>query len=148
MKSLGIFLRATCLACWIMLPLAASAGELPDPRTLTSPPLKFTIPRAERVVLNNGMVVYLMEDHELPQINITVLIGTGSVFDPAAKVGLAGLTGAVMRSGGTTSLPAQKIDDELEFMASSIESSIGADVGTVSLVSLTKNFDRTLQIFS
>jgi predicted Zn-dependent peptidase len=148
MKSLGIFLRAICLACWIMLPLAASAGELPDPRTLTSPPLKFTIPRAERVVLDSGMVVYLMEDHELPQINITALIGTGSVFDPAAKVGLAGLTGAVMRSGGTTSLPAQKIDDELEFMASSIESSIGADVGTVSLVSLTKNFDRTLQIFS
>jgi len=130
------------------MPAAAWAVDLPDPRALTSPPLKFTIPRAERVVLDNGMVVYLMEDHELPQINITALIGTGSVFDPAAKVGVAGLTGEVMRSGGTTALSPEKIDDELEFMASSIDSSIGADAGTVSLVSLTKNFDRTLQIFS
>jgi len=148
MKNFRFFLRAIFLACWFMLPLAASAVELPDPRTLTSPPLKFTIPLAERVVLDNGMVVYMMEDHELPQINITALIGTGSVFDPAAKVGLAGLTGAVMRSGGTTALPPEKINDELEFMASSIESSIGTDVGNVSLVSLTKNLDRTLRIFA
>ena len=40
------------------------------------------------------------------------------------------------------------MDDELEFMASSVESGIGADMGTVSMTSLTKNFNRTLQIFS
>ena len=42
----------------------------------------------------------------------------------------------------------EKMDDELEFMASAVESSIGIDMGTVSLSSLKKNFSRTLQIFS
>ncbi len=79
---------------------------------------------------------------------ITAFIGTGSVFEPGNKVGLAGLTGAVMRSGGTTSLSPEKMNDELEFMASSIESSIGSDAGNVSMNSLTKNLDRTLQIFA
>jgi predicted Zn-dependent peptidase len=115
---------------------------------MTFPPLKFKIPEAQRVVLENGMIVYLMEDHELPQVNITAIIGTGSVFEPEAKVGLAGLTGAVMLSGGTISLSPEKMNDELEFMASSIESSIGDDAGNVSMNSLTMNLDRTLRIFA
>ncbi|MFH1027071.1 MAG: pitrilysin family protein, partial [Pseudomonadota bacterium] len=84
---------------------------------------------------------------ELPIINITAMVRTGSVYEPAAKSGLAGLTGSVMRSGGAGGLSPEMMDDELEFMASSVESGIGADMGTVSLTSLTKNFSRTLQIF-
>jgi predicted Zn-dependent peptidase len=148
MKNLRYFLRAICFACCFMLPVAATAGNLPDPHTLTFPPLKFMVPQAQRVVLDNGMVVYLMEDHELPQVSISTIIGTGSVFEPGGKVGLAGLTGAVMRSGGTSSLAPEKMNDELEFMASSIESSIGGDAGNVSMNSLTKNLDRTLRIFA
>ncbi|HEX2768836.1 MAG TPA: pitrilysin family protein [Geobacteraceae bacterium] len=148
MKNFRFFLRAICIACWFILPLAASAEELPDPRTLTSIPLKFVVPQAERVLLDNGMVVYMMEDHELPQISISALIGTGSVYEPESKVGLAGLAGAVMRSGGTTSISPEKMDDELEFMASTIESGIGADVGNVTMSTLTRNLDRTLQLFS
>ena len=90
-----------------------------------------------------------MEDHELPRVEgVLAIIGTGSAFEPGDKVGLAGLTGAVMRSGGTTLLSSEKMNDELEFMASSIESSIGGDSGNVSMNSLTKNLDRTLQIFA
>jgi zinc protease len=120
----------------------------PDPRTMSFPPLHFSIPRTERVVLKNGMRVYLLEDHELPLVSISAMIGTGSVYDPAGKAGLAGLTGSVMRSGGTIDTPAEKMDDELEFMASSIESSIGGDAGNASMSCLTRNLDRTLQLFS
>ena len=68
-------------------------------------------------------------------------------YEPEDKVGLARLTGAVMRSGGTQQTPVEKLDAELEFMASSIESSIGADMGTVSLTTLKKNLPRTLELF-
>lgn len=148
MKNLRFFLRAILVACCLMLSVAATAGNLPDPHTLTFPPLIFTVPTAQRAALDNGMVLYLMEDHELPQVSITAFIGTGSVFEPGDKVALAGLTGAVMRSGGTTSLSPEKMNDELEFMASSIESSIGGDAGNVTMSSLTKNLDRTLGIFA
>jgi len=130
------------------LPAAVLAGDLPDPRALTFPSLKFVVPQAERVLLDNGMVVYLMEDHELPQVSISSLIGTGSVYEPESKVGLAGLTGAVMRSGGSITVSPEKMDDELEFMASSIESSISGDVGNVAMSTLTRNLERTLQLFT
>jgi zinc protease len=119
-----------------------------SPRTMTFPPLKFQIPKTERVVLENGMIVHLLEDHELPTISMTAFIGTGSVYDPPGKSGLAGLTGAVMRTGGTADTSAEKMDDELEFMASSVESGIGRDVGNASMTCLSKNLDRTLLIFS
>jgi predicted Zn-dependent peptidase len=111
------------------------------------PPLKFDIPGSSRTVLPNGMVVYMLEDHELPLINLTAYIRTGSIYEPADKVGLAGLTGAVLRSGGTSETPTEKLDAELEFMASGIESSIGADAGNISMATLAKNLDRTLALF-
>jgi zinc protease len=139
------------LAILILSLFTATAPSLAasvTPRTMTFPPLKFQIPKTERVVLENGMIVHLLEDHELPTVSMTAFIGTGSVYDPPGKSGLAGLTGAVMRSGGTAGTPAEKMDDELEFMASSVESGIGRDVGNASMTCLSKNLDRTLQIFS
>src|SRR5918996_737180 len=68
---------------------AAQATRADD---LRYPPLPaFEIPQPERVVLDNGMVVMLLEDHELPLIEATALVHAGSRFDPADKVGLAEL---------------------------------------------------------
>ena len=144
-------LLGTLLPIFMLCALATGCAIAPkatDPRTLTYAPLTFNIPKSDRVQLANGMVVYLLEDHELPLVNMTAYVRTGSIYEPAGKVGLAGLTGAVMRSGGTVSLPPEKLDSELEFMASSIESSIGADAGSVSLATLTRNLDRTLELFA
>ncbi|KAB0664506.1 insulinase family protein [Oryzomonas japonica] len=127
--------------------VSAADGGKADPRTMSFPELRFEIPTAERVVLDCGMPVYLLRDTELPIINITALVRTGSVYEPATKAGLAALTGSVMRSGGAGGLSPEQMDDELEFMASAVESGIGPDMGTVSLTSLTKNFSRTLRIF-
>ena len=142
--------RIAIITLIITLFLAASAAcAAPvNPRTMTFPPLKFQIPKSERIVMDNGITVYLLEDHELPVVSITAYIGVGSVYEPAGKTGLAGLTGAVMRSGGAIDLPPESMDSELEFMASSVESSIGTDVGNASMSCLKKNLDRTLQIFS
>ena len=143
-------LLGTWLPIALLCALAAGCATAPktDPRTLTYAPLTFDIPKSERVELANGMVVYLLEDHELSLVNMTAYVRTGSIYEPAGKVGLAGLTGAVMRSGGTALLPPEKLDSELEFTASSIESSIGADMGNVSLATLTRNLDRTLELFA
>jgi len=125
-----------------------AALENADPRTMTFPPLTFRIPRSERVQLKNGMVVYLLQDHELPIVNLTAYLNAGSIYDPADKVGIASLTGASLRSGGTKATSPDKMDRELEFMASSLESSIGADHANVSLATLTRNLDRTLALFA
>jgi predicted Zn-dependent peptidase len=126
----------------------ATQQKIVDPRTMTFPALRFEIPKSERLQLANGMVVYLLEDHELPLVSMTAYINSGSIYEPAEKAGLAGLTGAVMRSGGTKDTPPEKLDAELEFMASSIETSIGADMGNASLSCLKKNLEPTLALFA
>ncbi|MDD2335534.1 MAG: pitrilysin family protein [Geobacteraceae bacterium] len=137
---------------WLFLSLfpaiSAIAGSTVDPRKMTFPPLVFQVPTAERVVLDNGMIVYLLPDRELPLVSIQAYVGTGSVYEPADKTGLASLTGVVLRGGGTSLTSPEALDDELEFMASSIESGIGNDVGSVSMNCLKKNLDRTLDLFA
>jgi len=134
----------------IVLSLAAcaTAPRTVDPRKLTFAQLNFVIPKSERAVLSNGMVIHLLEDHELPLVNITAYINVGGIYEPVEKTGLAGITGAVIRSGGTTSLSPDQLDAELEFMASGIESGIGDDAGNLTMFSLTKNLDRTLEVFA
>jgi predicted Zn-dependent peptidase len=132
----------------MILSACAGPGSAVNPRTMTFPPLKFEIPKSERAVLPNGMIVYMLEDHELPLVNMTAYVHVGSIYEPLEKVGLAGVTGTVMRSGGTDQTPPEKLDAELEFMASAIESGIGADAGNVSLATLSKNFDRTAELFA
>lgn len=126
----------------------ASDVTLGDPRKMTFKPVEFTPPEPDRVVLDNGMVVYLLEDHELPLITITASMKTGAWLDPADKIGLAGLAGEVMRTGGGGGMSAEQIDAELEQFAGNVGISIGRQSGSASLDVLSKDLPRGLQIFS
>jgi len=111
-------------------------------------PLNFVPPKVDRVVLENGMILYLLEDHDLPIFNITARIRTGAIYEPQEKAGLASLTGFVMRSGGTVSMPADKMNEELEFMAASVETGIDRESGSANLSTLKKDIDKSLKIFA
>ncbi|HKT36686.1 MAG TPA: pitrilysin family protein [Nitrospira sp.] len=122
-------------------------SELIDPRTLTFEAVQFLPPEPERVVFENGLVVYLLEDHELPLITITATFRTGSWLDPPDKVGLAALTGTVMRTGGGGALSAAEVDDELAHFGGRLAIAIGRQSGSASLDVLNNNFLRGLEIF-
>lgn len=127
---------------------APQAQQLAQPRNMSFPPLNFKLPKSDRVQLKNGMIVYLLQDRELPIVNLTAYLNAGSIFEPKEKVGLAALTGAVLRSGGTLKTPPEQLDRELEFMASSIESAINSDHAGVSFSTLSVNLDKTLALFA
>lgn len=135
----------------LMLPgasIVAVAADLGDPRTMTFMPVEFTPPEPDRVVLENGLVVYLLEDRELPLITITAAMRTGGWLDPADKIGLAALTGSAMRTGGGGGLSAEQVDEELEQFAGDVSIGIGRQSGSASLDVLSKDLKRGLQIFA
>ncbi len=111
-------------------------------------PLEWSPPKVERRVLSNGMILFLLEDHELPLVNITSAIRTGSIYEPKDKAGLAALVGHVMRSGGTETMSAEEINRQLEYMAASVETSIGREEGSAGLSAMSKDLDKTLEIFA
>jgi predicted Zn-dependent peptidase len=118
------------------------------PRKMVFKPLIFSPPKAERIVLKDGMVLYILEDHELPIINLSVIIRTGSKYEPEEKAGLAKLTGRVMRTGGTCSMTPDEINDRLEYIAGIMEVSIGRESGSASLSVIKKDIDMGLKIFA
>ncbi|MCI0526145.1 MAG: insulinase family protein, partial [Nitrospira sp.] len=139
--SLFILNFVSVASLWSQVPTAN------NPRTMTFSPIQFQPPKTERVVLDNGMVLYLLEDHELPLIKIEALIKSGSMYEPPDKIGLAGLTGSVMRTGGTRRMNGDQVDGILEFLAADINSSIGLDAGFLSLNVLAKDFDQGFELF-
>lgn len=127
---------------------SAQAVAFDDPRTMTFDPVTITVPEVERVVLENGLIVYLLPDRELPLVTVSAMIRTGAIYEPADKVGLAGLTGAVMRTGGTARMTGDQIDEELEFLAANLSMGIGSESGLASLDLLKKDLPRGLAIFA
>ena len=121
---------------------------LKDPASITLPPLDFEIQRAESVTLENGIILYILEDHELPLVSISSVIRTGSVYEPAGLEGLAGITGAVMRTGGTEGMSADEVDEALDFIAADLTVGIGRESGTARLSVLKENLEDGLRIFS
>ncbi len=128
-------------------------SETPPPKKphegLVYPPLNQPQPPVpQRVELDNGMIVYLLEDHDFPIIDIDLRIRTGAIYEPADKVGLAGITGTVMRTGGTTSKTGDELDEILESLAASVEVGIGGDTGIASMSVLKEDLDTGLPILA
>jgi zinc protease len=130
------------------LPVFAQSTPPASWKDLKFPALKpIQLPKIEEATLPNGMKVYLLENHELPLVRGLALVRTGNLFDPADKVGLADITGSLMRSGGTASKTGNQIDEELENIAATVESQIGESYGSVSFSTLKERTDEVLATF-
>jgi len=125
--------------------VAPVAQKGPRPEQFKFSPLTFTPPKAAdyRTTLSNGMIVYIVEDHEIPWVQAAILSpvasgggggfggrggggGGGSVnafLEPADKLGVQALTATIMRTGGTTTMTGEQIDERMEFLAGTVGSS-------------------------
>lgn len=150
--------RKSAVVCLILMSLLAcpgtaaaqSAGQVPaHPRELKYAPLDFSPPKAasHRHVLSNGVVAFLVEDHDLPLTNISAVIRVGSYLDPKGLDGLASAVGSQIRSGGTSRWKAEDFDEEADFLAANISSFIGGTSGGASVNCLAKDVDRALELF-
>lgn len=129
------------LAAALSILAGCAAATSPHPRTMRFPAVKFDPPEHRRLVQTNGMVLYLLEDHEVPLVNLRVLVRTGAVLDPADKIGLAEMTGRVMRTGGTADHPPGRLNEKLEDMGAILETSVGREAGHASLSVLSSDLE-------
>jgi predicted Zn-dependent peptidase len=147
MKSFNIFF--TALAGLFLISKTVLAQEIPDrPEKLKFPPLKYEPPVASqyRVMLKNGIVAYLVPDHERPLINLTIYVRTGTYLEPTDKSGLAELMSWLMTHGGAGTNTADQLDERLAFLAANLGVNIGDTETTIGLNLLAKDLDEGLQI--
>ena len=145
-RRLPILLLAVLAVSTLPVTAVAQATRAEE---LRYPPLpRFDIPQPERVVLDNGMVVMLLEDHELPLVEATALIRGGNRQDPADKAGLASLGAGVMRTGGTQAQAGDALDDYLESRAAAIEVRAQDDHIQATFAALKADFPDVLRTFA
>ena len=127
---------------------AVTSSAIPPYKDLKYPaPKPISIPNVATYTLPNGIKLYLVENHELPLVRGFALVRTGNLFDPADKIGLASMTGMVLRTGGTKSKTGDELDVQLENIAASVEAGIQETYGSVSFSCLKENTDEVLGVF-
>ena len=96
------------------------------------------------VTLPNGVLILLMEDHDLPFINGFVEMHGGSRDLPPAKGAVISLYGDVWRTSGTAAMNGDALDDLLEAKAAKIDASADVDSSSVSWSCLKGDSDQVL----
>lgn len=135
------------LLCLTLSSAMAQMTDWPAPEDLTYDPIDFAPPTPTKTTLSNGVTVFLAEDHTLPLISGVAYINAPSVFDPADKVGLATMTATLLREGGAGGRSTEELDEQLEFLAASVEASANAAFASVSFSSLAEDVADVMDIW-
>lgn len=98
---------------------AARAEKVKHPSTLKYPKLELKTPEYEEVEFENGMTGFIIEDHEVPIVYVSMLFGTGRPAED--KVGIGSLAPWTIRNGGSEEWPGDRINEELEFVDAYVE---------------------------
>jgi len=116
------------------------------------PKLKWSVPEVgkevQREVLDNGMILYMMEDHTLPLMAVSALIRCGEAYLPTEEMAIPEIMGTVMRTGGTTNIDADSLNAVLELIGGRLETSIGFESGRASLDILSKDTELGISLLA
>jgi zinc protease len=116
------------------------------PAPQAEPTFKPPVPR--RVVLKNGITVYIVENHALPIVAMRLVVpGAGAADDPAKQAGLAAFT-ADMLDEGAGGLSAIQIADETDRLGASIVVGASTDDAELAAQTLTKTLDPTIDLLT
>lgn len=105
----------------------------------------FKLPSYEKINLNNGLTIYLMEQHEVPLIYVSALIPCGAVYD-GNKNGLAFLTSESLLFG-TKNYTKKQIEETFEFYGADISTSASAEFIKVTASFAKQDQEKLLPIF-
>ncbi len=114
--------------------------------SVTVPAAARALPAVERTVLPNKLVLLVFEEHSLPVVTFQLLVDAGSWKDPEDMGGLANLTanGILL---GTAAQDAKAINEELDFLGTSLESMCDNDFAALGMQTLKRNLEKSFPLF-
>lgn len=142
--------RSVLLAASLSAISVAAAADRPNhPSEIVFEDLNFTPPVASdyRHELSNGVPVFVAESNEFPLVTIRFSFRGGEYMVPLEKAGLGAMTGGLIRSGGSSMMSPDGLDEEFDFLAANVSANIGDRNSGASINCLTSNLDEAFALF-
>ena len=124
----ALFLSLCLLATIVAAQQALDRSHPPQP----GPPPALHLAPIEKRQLSNGLPVWIVEAHEVPVAQITLLVTKGGADDPPRRFGLANMTAAMLEQGaGARS--ALQIADAVDYLGADLTAASGIDSSVLRL---------------
>jgi len=104
----------------------------------------FKVPPYEKFKLKNGLTVYLMEQHEVPLINVSAVFDAGAVQD-GNRYGLANMAADALLFGSSKYTKAQ-LEEKAEYVGASVDTYAGKEVAKLTASFAVKDQDLLFDI--
>ncbi len=139
----------TLLAVVLMLSEVSFAQDsfdrMQEPQPGPAPTLK--LPAIQRASLPNGLKLMVVEHHELPIVQLQMVVRTGADADPIGKAGIANMT-ASMLDEGTTSRTTLQIADEVDYIGAQLSTSASFDGSFANVLTTKEHLQKATEIFA
>lgn len=121
---------------WALAGVLDKYEKKPVPRPVT--------PKVYTKILENGMTLFLLEDHNLPSVYVKVITRTGSIYTVPEKAGLTDITGFLMIAGGAGSLSPEQFDKQVDELGIEISSHINREIAETDIAVLSQDTEKGL----
>lgn len=116
-------------------------SEIPE----MDPAPEVAIPEPWKASLSNGIKIWGIAQKELPLVQYSIVIDGGHMLDKVEKAGVAYMTASMMNEGTRKKTPEQ-LEDAIGLLGASIRVSSGNEDITIDVSTLSKNFEKTLEL--
>jgi zinc protease len=109
------------------------------------PDVSVTVPPVWKSSLPDGMKIYGIEHTEVPLVQYNIVIDGGHMLDDIAAPGVANML-AVMLNEGTKNRTPEELEEDIDLLGAMIRVSSDEEDITISVNTLTRNFEKTLTL--
>jgi predicted Zn-dependent peptidase len=131
-------MKKTLFIVSLFLTTIMQAQDRPQPKPGPAPVIN--IGKPQTFELKNGLKVMVVENNKLPRVSFNLSIDNAP-YAEGSKKGVANLA-SVMMGNGTTSMPKDKFNEEVDFLGANI----GFSLGGASASGLSKYTDKILAL--
>lgn len=138
-------------AAAVATPLALTAQSTVQAASTVPPtlaaPKALTLPKGIERTLPNGLKLVFVEQHEIPVVDVSLVVRTGAEADPQGKEGLATLTADLLDEGAGTR-DALALADQIGFLAVRLGTGAGFESSSISLHTARTTLDSAMSLMA
>jgi zinc protease len=144
--------RLSAAVCAIVVTMTTAAVFTQGGPDRSRPPASgpapaLSIPAIQKQALSNGLPVWIVEMHEVPVVNVSLIVRSGAAADPTGQFGAASFTAAMLDEGAGTR-DALELADAIDSLGASLTTSSSFAASSVRLHALVSTLGTALPIMA